>query len=326
MSEFELIARYLARPVASGRDDIVVGNGDDCAVVTPTPNHQLAVSVDTSLADVHFPGDAPAAAIGHRALAVALSDLAAMGARARWCTVALTLPGADPEWTAAFADGLAALADRVGCAWVGGDVTRGALSITVTVQGELPVGGAIVRGGARPGQLVAVTGYPGRAAAGLDRWQRGERELGHPLLEAYLRPEPRLAAGEALRGIATSAIDLSDGLLADLGHVLNASGVGARLELEALPLATPLRATLDLTVVHELALHGGDDYELLVTLDDADLAEAQRRLAGLHLPLTVIGRVVDTPGIHGLPAALLERGGWDHFSANGSAGVSRSAT
>ncbi|WP_110686958.1 thiamine-phosphate kinase [Salinicola aestuarinus] len=321
MSEFELIARYLSRPAAGQRDDVVVGNGDDCAVVAPTPGHQLAVSVDTSIVDVHFPADAPAAAVGHRALAVALSDLAAMGARARWCTVALTLPTPDPEWTAAFADGLGGLADRVGCAWVGGDVTRGALSITVTVQGELPAGTAMLRSGARANDWVAITGYPGRAAAGLARWRRGERELDHPLLEAYLRPTPRLEAGEALRGLATSAIDLSDGLVADLGHVLNASGVGARLDIDALPLATPLRATHDLSHVYELVLHGGDDYELLLTLSESDLGEAQRRLAALHLPLTVIGRVVDGFGIHGLPAALLERGGWDHFThtAAGSA-------
>jgi len=313
LSEFELIARYLSRPAAAERSDVVVGNGDDCAVLAPTPGHQLAISVDTSVVDVHFPHDAPPAAIGHRALAVALSDLAAMGARARWCCMALTLPAADPEWLEAFAEGFRELAARSGCELVGGDVTRGALTIGVTVHGELPAGQALRRSGARAGDLVAVTGYPGRAITGLTRWQQGEREAGHPLLEAYLRPEPRLAAGEALRGLASSAIDVSDGLLADLQHVLVASGVGARLDLESLPLATPLRATLELDEIRGRVLNGGDDYELLVTLAESDLAEAQRRLAPLHLPLTPIGRIIEGEGIHGIPSRYLERSGWDHF-------------
>lgn len=313
LSEFDLIARYLSRPATAGRSDVVVGNGDDCAVLAPSPGQQLAISVDTSVVDVHFPHDAPPAAIGHRALAVALSDLAAMGARARWCCLALTLPAADPVWIEAFADGFRGLAERSGCELVGGDVTRGALTIGVTVHGELPAGQALRRSGAREGDLVAVTGYPGRAAAGLARWQQGERDPGHPLLEAYLHPEPRLSAGEALRGLATSAIDISDGLLADLRHVLSASGVGARLDLESLPLATPLRATLELDEVRERVLNGGDDYELLVTMAAADLAEAQRRLAPLHLPLTPIGRIVAAAGIHGIEPRYLERQGWDHF-------------
>ncbi|XAD52462.1 thiamine-phosphate kinase [Salinicola lusitanus] len=313
MSEFDLIARYLSRPAAAGRSDVVVGNGDDCAVLALSPGQQLAVSVDTSVVDIHFPHDAPPAAIGHRALAVALSDLAAMGARARWCCLALTLPAADPAWLEAFADGFRELAERSGCELVGGDVTRGALTIGVTVHGEVPAGQALRRRGAREGDLVAVTGYPGRAAAGLARWQQGERDPRHPLLEAYLRPEPRLAAGEAMRGLATSAIDISDGLLADLQHLLSASGVGARLDLEALPLATPLRATLELDDVRQRVLNGGDDYELLVTVAAADLAEAQRRLAPLHLPLTPIGRIVDAEGIHGIDPCYLERQGWNHF-------------
>nr|WP_239023828.1 thiamine-phosphate kinase [Salinicola corii] len=313
MSEFDLIARYLSRPATAGRSDVIVGNGDDCAVLAPSPGQQLAVSVDTSVADVHFPHDAPPAAIGHRALAVALSDLAAMGAKARWCCMALTLPAADPVWLEAFAEGFRGLAERSGCELVGGDVTRGTLTIGVTVHGELPAGLALRRSGAREGDLIAVTGYPGRAAAGLARWQQGERDPGHPLLEAYLRPEPRLSAGEALRGVATSAIDISDGLLADLQHVLSASRVGARLDLESLPLATPLRATLELDEVWERVLNGGDDYELLVTMAAADLAEAQRRLAPLHLPLTPIGRIIAGEGVEGVPLRHLESSGWDHF-------------
>ncbi|WP_251978838.1 thiamine-phosphate kinase [Salinicola avicenniae] len=314
LSEFELIARYLSRPVTPGRDDVVVGNGDDCAVLAPTPGQQLAISVDTSVAGVHFPPDAPAQAIGHRALAVALSDLAAMGATPRWCCMALTLPAVEPAWLEAFAEGFRALATRTGCEWIGGDVTRGELSIGVTVHGELPAGSALRRGGARTGDMIAVTGYPGRAAAGLERWQAGERDESHPLLGAYLRPEPRLGVGEALRGLVHSAIDLSDGLLADLRHLLKASGVGAQLDLEALPLATPLKATLELEAVRQRVLTGGDDYELLVTLDPADFDEAQQRLNALQLPLTPIGRVVADAGIQGLPAHYAIGGGWDHFA------------
>ncbi|MCE3027198.1 thiamine-phosphate kinase [Salinicola sp. DM10] len=313
LSEFALISRYLARP-ASGRADIVVDNGDDCAVIAPTPGHQLAISVDTSVVDVHFPADAPPAAIGHRALAVALSDLAAMGARARWCTLALTLPETDPDWLAALGEGFHALAERCGCALIGGDVTRGNLSLGVTVHGELPAGSALTRAGARVGDWIAVTGYPGRAAEGLARWQQGERDLAHPLLDAYLRPQPRLAAGEGLRGLASAAIDVSDGLLADLGHLLRASNVGAQLDLAALPLATPLRATLDADQVQRRVLAGGDDYELLVTLPPAQLERAQQQLAALHLPLTPIGRIVAGEGIGGLPEAFAGLDGWDHFA------------
>ncbi|GHB25215.1 thiamine-phosphate kinase [Salinicola rhizosphaerae] len=313
LSEFELIARYLSRPTGGERIDVAVGNGDDCAVLTPTPGHQIAISVDTSVSDVHFPHDAPPAAIGHRALAVALSDLAAMGARARWCCMALTLPAVDEDWVEAFAEGFQTLALRSGCAWIGGDVTRGQLAVSVTVHGELPAGSALKRSGAKPGDVIAVTGYPGRAAAGLERWQQGERDETHPLLAAYLRPEPRLAAGEALRGLAHAAIDISDGLVADLRHLMTASGVAARLEIESLPLATPLRATLETETVRRLALGGGDDYELLLTLNESDLPEAQRRLAALHLPLTAVGRVVEGDGIHGLSPTDLAHDGWDHF-------------
>mgnify|MGYP001345441803 CR=1 FL=1 len=183
------------------------------------------------------------------------------------------------------------------------------------IQPRVERGAAHRRGGPRPAAGARVAR---RAARGAWRWQRGEREAGHPLLEAYLRPEPRLAAGEALRGLASSAIDVSDGLLADLQHVLVASGVGARLDLESLPLATPLRATLELDEIRGRVLNGGDDYELLVTLAESDLAEAQRRLAPLHLPLTPIGRIIEGEGIQGIPPRYLERSGWDHFPETAS--------
>lgn len=308
-SEFELIARHFRRPA---RDPgVVLGVGDDCTLLAPSPGQQLAVSVDTSVAEVHFPAAAPPAAIGHRALAVSLSDLAAMGAKPRWCLMSLTLAEADDAWLADFAAGFHALCESAEISLVGGDVTRGQLAIGVTVHGEVPPGEALRRSGARPGDLLAVTGTLGGAHGGLEAWQAGERDLAHPLLRAYLLPQPRLAAGLALRGLASAAIDLSDGLLADLGHLLEASGVGATLEPEALPLADGLVEALGIQGARDAALSGGDDYELLLAIPPERLAEARRRLAELALPLTVIGGCEAAPGLRGV--ALDGKGGWQHF-------------
>ncbi|MCH4563435.1 thiamine-phosphate kinase [Halomonas sp. EGI 63088] len=310
-NEFELIARYFTPAPPAPEAGVTLGVGDDCTLLAPTPGHRLAVSVDTSVAGVHFPDAAPAEAIGHRALAVSLSDLAAMGARARWCLMALTLARADDAWLEGFSRGFRALCAATGTALVGGDVTRGATTIGVTVMGEVAPRAALTRGGARAGDLLAVTGALGGGAGGLALWQRGERDPAHPLLVRYLWPQPRLAAGEALLGLATAAIDISDGLLADLGHVLEASGAGAELELEALPLAEGLVAALGDEQARRAALGGGDDYELLLTLPAERLDEARRRLAALGLPLTVIGRITDTPGVVGAEDGV--PGGWQHF-------------
>ncbi len=268
LSEFELIARYFAGPggAAVPGAGVVQGPGDDCAVLAPTPGCQLAVSVDTSLADVHFPADAPAVAVGHRALAVALSDLAAMGARARWCVMAITLPEADDAWLAGFAEGFHALCRACDVVLVGGDVTRGPLSISVTVHGEFPAGQALTRGGGKAGDVLAVTGALGGGRGGLEAWYAGVRELDDPLLAAYLLPQPRLAAGEALRELAHSGIDISDGLLVDLDHLCTAAGLGAELDVASLPLSAGLVARLGEARAREAALCGGDDYELLISL------------------------------------------------------------
>ncbi|MBB3332404.1 thiamine-monophosphate kinase [Halomonas campaniensis] len=317
-SEFELIARYFT-PAPPGVDaGVALGVGDDCTLLAPAPGCRLAVSVDTSVAGVHYPADAPAEAVGHRALAVSLSDLAAMGARARWCLMALTLASADDDWLEGFSRGFRALCDATGTALVGGDVTRGATTIGVTVMGEVAPEAALTRSGGRPGDLVAVTGALGGGAGGLALWQRGERDPSHPLLVRYLRPQPRLAAGEALVGLASAAIDVSDGLLADLGHVLERSGVGATLDPEALPLAEGLVAALGEAGARRAALSGGDDYELLVSLPAEHLAEARARLARIGLPLTVIGRLEAEPGLRGVEAR--GEGGWQHFSAEPAAG------
>ncbi|MBB3143327.1 thiamine-phosphate kinase [Halomonas organivorans] len=315
-SEFELIARYLAPTSAADAAGVELGVGDDCALLVPTPGMRLAMSVDTSVADVHFPADAPAAAVGHRALAVSLSDLAAMGASARWCLMSLTLPTADEAWVADFAAGFHALCKASGVTLAGGDVTRGELAVGVTVIGEVPEGQALTRRGARPGEVVAVTGALGGGAGGLARWQAGRRDRDDPLLRRYLTPEPRLAAGMALRELASAAIDVSDGLLADLGHLCAASGVGVALSPEALPLAEGLAAALGDSGARRAALSGGDDYELLVTLPAECLAPACERLAADGLALTAIGRVTDTPGITG----VAEKGvaGWQHFSGDAS--------
>ncbi|MEC9483882.1 MAG: thiamine-phosphate kinase [Halomonas sp.] len=315
-SEFELIARYFVQRNEGEATGVDLGAGDDCALLTPTPGQRLAVSVDTSVVDVHFPAEAPAHAVGHRALAVALSDLAAMGARARWCTLALTLPDADEAWLDAFSRGFHALCHECGVALVGGDVTRGTLSISVTVHGEVPPGEALRRDGGRVDDLLAVTGPLGSAHGGLQAWQRGERAIATPLLAAYLLPRPRLTAGLALRGLAHCAIDISDGLLADLGHLCEASGLGAVLEPERLPLAPELERWLGVDGARHAALCGGDDYELLFSLPEAALDEARRRLADCGATLYPVGRFRAAPGIVG--AGRVTASGWQHFSGDAS--------
>ncbi|RDB41865.1 thiamine-phosphate kinase [Halomonas sp. DQ26W] len=319
-SEFELIARYFTPAAPGSRAGVALGVGDDCALLVPQSGARLAVSVDTSVAEVHFPSAAPAEAIGHRALAVSLSDLAAMGAEARWCLMALAMADADEAWLADFARGFHGLCAITGTTLVGGDVTRGELAIGVTVMGEVPEGQALTRGGSSPGDLLAVTGALGGGAGGLALWQRGERDPGHPLLVRYLCPQPRLDAGQALRGLANAAIDISDGLLADLGHVLSASGVGARVDVEALPMAEGLLQALGPDRARQAALGGGDDYELLVSLPADAMDEATRRLAGLGLALTPVGTVTAEPGLAGVGDTAL--GGWQHF---GAADVKRGA-
>ncbi|MFG6668592.1 thiamine-phosphate kinase [Halomonas sp. HNIBRBA4712] len=319
LGEFELIERFLTPSSApAGQGGVALGCGDDAALLELRPGRQLVVSVDTSNVDVHFPTGAPAEAIGHRALAVALSDLAAMGAGSRWCTMALTQPRdafahADQaaRWYADFARGFHRLCERHATALVGGDVTSGPLGISVTVMGEVPTGQALTRAGARAGDIIAVTGALGGGAGGLLLWQRGERDLSHPLLSRYLLPEPRLAAGIALRGRASAALDISDGLLADLGHLRRASNVGAELDMAALPAADGLVDAFGKREAQKMMLGGGDDYELLVTLSPKDLDSARQALEKTGLSLTVIGRCSNTPGVHGVPLEMAQ--GWQHF-------------
>jgi len=302
LSEFSLIDKFFAARKLS-RPDVAVGIGDDAAVVDVLPGEQLVVAADTLVAAVHFPEATAPADIGHKALAVNLSDLAAMGARPAWATLALTLPAADEAWIAAFARGFFALAERTGVALIGGDTTRGPLTISVQILGLVPQGEALVRSGARPGDRIFVSGALGDAGLALRLLEQSGADASgcDPALVARLdRPEPRLELGAALRSLATAAIDLSDGLLADLGHILERSGVGATLWVDRLPRSAAFRETIkdaEMPGWYELPLAAGDDYELCFTVA-AERADAVHRVAeSLALPLTWIGEIESAPGL-----------------------------
>jgi len=323
--EFELIELIKSRCGAQ-RDDVWLGIGDDAAVLAMPLGQQLAVSTDTLVAGVHFPQNAKVYDIGWKALAVNLSDLAAMGAVPAWATLALTLPAADRAWVEQFADGFGALAREYKLALVGGDTTQGPLAITVTVHGFIPPDAALLRSGARVGDMICVTGTLGDAAGGL-ACVTGREELGaalalpqesrETLLARLNRPAPRVAAGLVLRGRAHACIDVSDGLLADLGHICAASGVGAEIAAESLPASPALLALFDDERRRALQLAGGDDYELCFTAPDSAsslLADLARSGCGA----TRIGRIVSGSGVrvrdvHGAEIALPRRG-WEHFA------------
>lgn len=319
MDEFELIRRYFAT-LTLPRDDVALGIGDDAALLKPPRNHELVVTTDTLIAGRHFPDDTEPQAVGWKALAVNLSDLAAMGAEPRWFTLALTLRMADPEWLAGFAAGLGALARQAGVALVGGDTTQGPLSITVTAMGTVPAGKAIRRAGARVGDAVCVTGTLGDAALALKLGQgesRGEsRSADLEILRTRLnRPSPRVAVGAALRGLAHAAIDLSDGLAGDLAHILAASKVGAEIEAARLPMSPAFKSLSEPEARFDLQVAGGDDYELCVCLPPENVPKLQARL---DVPLTQIGRIVrgktmSVLDAHGKKKAI-EPFGFRHFS------------
>lgn len=323
MAEFDLIARIRAR-VAS-RDDVVLGIGDDAALLAPPPGHQLVVTADTLNDGVHFPSGTAAAHIGWKALAVNLSDLAAMGARPAWCTLSLSLPAPDAAWVDGFLDGFLALADRHGIALVGGDTTRGPLAISVTAMGLVETGAALRRDRARTGDDIWVTGTLGDAAAALALlghlpWPA---ELAHPTdaaaraLQCRLdRPTPRVDAGRALLGLASACIDVSDGLLADLGHICARSGVSAVVELATLP-ASPALAQLPAAVRHGLQAGGGDDYELCFLAPPRLRDQVAQALELVGVQATRIGRIEAGSGVvardpDGAPWAGT-RVGYQHF-------------
>ncbi|MBC9252343.1 thiamine-phosphate kinase [Pseudomonas alcaligenes] len=320
MGEFELIRRFFAAaPCAQAAEGVALGIGDDCALLQLSPGEQLAVSTDTLVAGVHFPVSPDPFLLGQRALAVAASDLAAMGAEPLAFTLALTLPEAHADWLAAFARGLSQMAQGCGLALVGGDTTRGPLSLTLTVFGRVPAGQALTRGGAQVGDLLCVGGELGDAAGALPLvlgQQQSQGVQADYLLQRYWAPQPQLTLGRLLRGQATAALDISDGLLADCGHIAKASGVALHIEAARLPLSPALQAVAGAAAV-DCALAGGDDYVLAFTL-------APQRLAALQAAwpaCTVIGWVVAGSGVQLLDAAghivNPPRAGYQHFGSTG---------
>ncbi len=297
MGEFDLIRRFFQRPVRRA----ALGVGDDCALLAPAPGMQLAVSSDMLVEGRHFFPDVDPAALGHKALAVNLSDLAACGARPLAFTLALSLPQADAGWLEAFAGGLLALADAHGCELVGGDTTGGPLNICITVFGEVPAGQALLRSGAQVGDDLWVSGTLGDARLALEALQ-GRIALAPDVLAAARqrleRPTPRVALGQALRGVATSAIDLSDGLLGDVGHILAASGVRACIDADAATeliacgrRGEPAAAGFDQDLLRQCALAGGDDYELAFTAPPAQRGAVEAAGRQLATPVARIGRI-----------------------------------
>ena len=311
--EFDLIARIRAR--VATRADVVLGIGDDAALLAPPPGRQLVVTADTLNDGVHFPRGTSPADVGWKALAVNLSDLASMGAEPAWCTLSLSLPQSDPAWIEGFLDGFLDLAGQHDIALVGGDTTRGPLSIAVTAMGLVEPGRALRRDGARVGDEVWVTGTLGDAAGGLALLDREAV----PALRARLdRPTPRVAAGRALAGIATACVDVSDGLLADLGHVCARSHVAARIDVDALPASAVLREAFGEADRIALQASGGDDYELCFTAPADAGADIGAVSAQLGLRFTRIGRIVAGEGVHPVDAKSQPwsspRRGYDHFA------------
>jgi thiamine-monophosphate kinase len=308
-SEFALINRYFKRPTPHS----VLGVGDDGAILRPASGCELVVSTDMLVAGTHFLLNADPVDLGWKVLAVNVSDMAAMGAQPKWALLATALPAATESWIERFANGFFACAETFGIDIIGGDTTKGPRNFCVTIFGEVPAGSALLRSGAKPGDEIWVSGTPGRAAQGLGHLQ-GQATLDEPALTDCLaalhRPQPRVTLGLALRGLASAAIDVSDGLLADLGHILEQSGVGATLKLAVSPAPT---------FEEQCYLSGGDDYELLFTVPASRHAEVLALGETLSLPLTCLGHITvgnATPltvlTLDGAPVEIARRG-YDHF-------------
>lgn len=314
-SEFELIGKYFAK-LGAERADVRVGVGDDGAVLAPPASRDLVVVTDTLVDGVHFPPGSSPASIGHRAFAVNLSDIAAMGADAAWALLALTLPTSDEDWLEQFARAAGDLCRRHGVALVGGDTTRGPLAMTVTIIGIVPVGVALERRGGRPGDAVFVTGSPGDAAAGLaleqNRLHVVDPMSAQILRDRFLFPTPRCDVGIGLRGLASACIDISDGLGGDLEKLCAASGCGAEIDAAALPVSESLVTAVGREVAREYALTGGDDYELLFTVPLARLGAMTHAVALGLGPVSRIGTLVSGNGVR-----VSARGGVMQFSGSG---------
>lgn len=315
MSEFDLINKYFKR--SSNRADVVLGVGDDAAVIEVPATHRLAAAVDTIVEGVHFPTGTAADAIGHRALAVNLSDIAAMGAEPAWATLSLSLPQADEEWLREFSNGFFALADRYSVAIVGGDTVKSALSITVSIMGLVERERWLTRSGAKPGDTIFVSGVPGEAGAGLAVIQRSmpTSAASDSLVRRFLWPEPRVELGRMIRSLASAAIDVSDGLLADLTHLCELSGCGARVDVESLPNSVTMQSLFSSEECARFALSGGDDYELLFTVPPERMLDVEAVIAK-GVRCTPIGRMTEGGELiccrAGNPIDIRTRG-YNHF-------------
>ncbi|MDO8299284.1 thiamine-phosphate kinase [Lacisediminimonas sp.] len=298
LSEFDLIARYFKRPLPAG-SRTAVGIGDDCALLAPAPGMHLAISCDMLVEGRHFFPDVDVASLGHKSLAVNLSDLAAMGAQPLAFTLALSLPSANEAWLAAFSDGLFALADQFACPLIGGDTTRGPLNICITVLGEVPLAQALRRSAACVGDDIWVSGSFGEARLALAA-HLNEIELETPAMQQadarLLRPTPRVLLGTALRGIAHAAIDISDGLCGDLGHILEQAKVGATINVDAVPTGAALHGQ-SLERRRHYTLAGGDDYELCFTAPASARNEVLAAAGAAATPVTRIGVIDSAPGL-----------------------------
>lgn len=318
--EFSLIARYFDR-VRNARLDVETGIGDDCALLNIPEKQTLAISTDTLVVGNHFLPDIDPADLAYKALAVNVSDLAAMGADPAWLTLALTLPSVDEEWLAAFSDSLFEQLNYYDMQLIGGDTTKGPLAMTLSIHGYVPVGRALKRSGAKPGDWIYVTGTPGDSAAGLalllNQLKIDVPEDAAYLRQRHLRPTPRVLQGQALRDLASSAIDLSDGLISDLGHILKASGVGARVELDMLPYSGAMMRHVAPEQACRYALSGGEDYELCFTVPELNRGALEVALGQLGTAFTCIGQIsADVEGLNFTQdgkAVTLDWKGYDHF-------------
>ncbi|AUH01715.1 thiamine-phosphate kinase [Pectobacteriaceae bacterium CE70] len=320
--EFEIIARYFDR-VRTSRRDVELGIGDDCALLTVADKQLLAISTDTLVSGIHFLPDIDPADLAYKSLAVNLSDLAAMGADPAWLSLALTLPEIDHAWLTAYSDSLFEQLDYYGMQLIGGDTTRGPLSMTLTIHGLVPVGRALTRSKARIGDWIYVTGTLGDSAAGLailqNQWEVADPEAHQMLIQRHLRPHPRILQGQALRDLASAVIDLSDGLVSDIQHILKASGCGARINLDALPYSDALLAHADPSWAMNWALSGGEDYELCFTVPELNRGALDVALGHLGARYTCIGQIgPSSEGLrffqHDKPLELNLKG-YDHFGS-----------
>lgn len=295
MKEFQLIEGFFSGR-GPRRRDVLLSIGDDCALVQPATNKAIAISVDTLVENVHFLPDMPAELLGYKALAVNLSDLASAGAEPAWMTLALTLPEVDETWLTDFSKGLFDAADYYNIALVGGDTTRGPKSITITVNGQIPEGKALTRSGARIGDWLYVTGTLGDSALGLNIL-RGQvsnvrADFKDYLVNRHYRPTPRVLAGQSIRGLASSCIDLSDGLMSDINHIMKASTIGAVIHVDKLPLSSAMFETLTLDDALSYALTGGEDYELMFSVPDSNKGALEAALEHTGVQFSQVGQVV----------------------------------